>query len=202
MASNYTKLDLKAFRLRLTEGHYTNATGARRGVGKSEMTEDEKKKAYKAINEHFGDTSATAAEAQKEPAKRVAKTTAKTAAKPVAKAGAKRTAGRAKRGAKAGSTRGNKPAAEVAPAASQELADLRIGAQATRDSLAGLASASELDPGLDVKLAVQRGAKVLQHSIDRIGELLGITSEVVELPEGEALNEAPSSDGAGAEEDE
>lgn len=197
MASNYTKLDLKAFRLRLTEGHYTNATGARRGVGKSEMTEDEKKKAYKAIDEHFG-ASSTAAAAPKETAKRVAKTTTK----PVAKAGAKRAAGRAKRGAKAGSTRGNKPAAEVAPAASQELADLRIGAQATRDSLAGLASASELDPGLDVKLAVQRGAKVLQHSIDRIGELLGITSEVVELPEGEALNEAPSSDGAGAEEDE
>lgn len=61
MASNYTKLDLKKiFKTRLTDGHYTNATGARRGVGKSEMTDDEKKKSYKAIDDHFGTTPAAA----------------------------------------------------------------------------------------------------------------------------------------------
>mgnify|MGYP006327506837 CR=1 FL=1 len=37
MASNYVKLDLKTFKARITDNHYANATGARRGVGKSEM---------------------------------------------------------------------------------------------------------------------------------------------------------------------
>ena len=171
MASNYTKLDLKTFKTRLADGHYANATGARRGVGKSELTDDEKKKAYKAIDEHFGTSS--------EPAPKAAgtKRTAKAVAKTPVKA---RGAGRGKRAAKAGSTRGSKTVAEAAPAASQELADLHTGAQATRESLAGLASASELDSELDVKLAAQRGAKILQHSIDRIGELLGIAPEGVE----------------------
>lgn len=186
MASNYTKLDIKTFKTRLTEGHYANATGARRGVGKSEMNDDEKKKAYKAIDDHFGTTPAAAPKAAG--AKRVAKVTAKA----VVKTGAKRTAGRAKRTVKAGSGRGSKPATESAPAASQELADLHTGAQATREALAGLASASELDGELDVKLTAQRGAKILQHSIDRIGELLGIAPEASEPAESEPANDAPT----------
>lgn len=179
MASNYTKLDLKTFKTRLADGHYANATGARRGVGKSELTDDEKKKAYKAIDEHFGTSSEPAPKAAG--TKRTAKAAPKAPAKAVAKTPVKaRGAGRGKRAAKAGSTRGSKTVAEAAPAASQELADLHTGAQATRESLAGLASASELDSELDVKLAAQRGAKILQHSIDRIGELLGIAPEGVE----------------------
>lgn len=196
MASNYVKLDLKTFKARITDNHYANATGARRGVGKSEMTDDEKKKAYKVIDDHFG--SAPAATPKVGGSKTVAKTVAKPAAKAVAKTVAKapvkaRVAGRGKRTAKAGSARGSKTAPEGAPAASQELADLHTGAQATRESLAGLASASEIDEKLDLRLAAQRGAKILQHSIDRIGTLLGIAPEAeVQEPAEAAPSSAPA----------
>lgn len=188
MSSNYSKLDLKAFKARLTSGHYANATGARRGVGKSEMSDDEKKKAYKAIDDHFPDATKASAKA---PA--TAKRPAKASAKAVAKPAAKRGAARGKRSAKAASAKGSKTSAEGAPAASQELADLQAGAQATRESLAGLASAAELDPELDVKAHVRRGATILQHAIDRIGNLLGIPSETPDA-EPPAPADAPSGD--------
>ena len=189
MASNYSKLDLKSFKTRLTSGHYDNATGARRGVGKSEMSDDEKKKAYKAIDDHFPDAAKAAPKAPST-AKRPAKASAKAVAKPAAKRGA----ARAKRTSKTASAKGSKTSAEGAPAASQELADLQAGAQATRESLAGLASAAELDPELDVKAHVRRGATILQHAIDRIGSLLGIPPETSDAPDTEPPASAPAGD--------
>lgn len=173
MASTYSKLDLKGFKERLANKQYKDATGARRGVGKSEMSDDDKKKAHAAINAHFGVEAAPAAKAGGVKAKRG----------PAKKTAAVKTAGtktkgapRAKRAAsakKTASARGRKTAdAEGAPA-TQELADLQAGTAATRDALTGLAAAAELDPGLDVRGAVQRGASILDQSITRIGEILG-----------------------------
>jgi len=186
MASNYQKLNIKLFNERLAGNQYESVTGARRAVGKSEMTDDEKAKAYKAINKHFdvesepktgGSTKTKGAG----PAKRGAATKPTTAAKTAVKGAPKaRAAGRGKRtgGAKKTSARANKSApAEGAPAAS-ELAELHAGAQATREALIGLTAAQEIDPSLDVKGAAARGAAILQHSIDRIGALLGTAAPI------------------------
>lgn len=188
MASNYQKLNIKLFNERLAGNQYESVTGARRAVGKSEMTDDEKAKAYKAINKHFdvesepktgGSTKGATKSAG--PAKRGAATKPAAAAKTAAKGAPKaRAAGRGKRtgGAKKTSARANKSApAEGAPAAS-ELAELHAGAQATREALIGLTAAQEIDPSLDVKGAAARGAAILQHSIDRIGALLGTAAPI------------------------
>ena len=169
MASNYSKLDLKGFKERLGAKHYANATGARRGVGKSEMSEADKASAYAAINKHFNVEAApkaSAPKAKRTPAKKTA--AVKT---PATKA---RGTGRAKRTAakKTTSAKGRKGAdAEGAPAA-QELADLLAGADATRQALAGLGEAADIDGSIDVKTAARRGADILQRSIERISQIL------------------------------
>lgn len=173
MASNYSKLDLKSFKERLTAKHYKDATGARRGVGKSEMSADDKSAAYTAINRHFGveakpAKAVGAPKAKRAPAKRAA--TVKSAAKVARGAGRAKRTTTAKKGT---SARGRKAAdAEGAPAA-RELADLQAGTAATQSAMAGLAAAAELDPKLDVRAAAQHGAEILQHSIERIGKILG-----------------------------
>lgn len=169
MASNYSKLDLKGFKERLGAKHYANATGARRGVGKSEMSEPDKASAYTAINKHFNVEAApkaSAPKAKRTPAKKTA--AVKTTVTKV------RVTGRAKRTAakKTPSARGRKGAdAEGAPA-QQELADLLAGADATRQALAGLGEAADIDGSIDVKTAARRGADILQRSIERISQIL------------------------------
>lgn len=171
MASTYSKLDLKGFKERLTAKHYANATGARRGVGKSEMSDADKTSAYAAIDKHFGveakPAKTSAVTAKRQPAKRTTAAVKGATAKPKTAARAKKTS------AKKTSARGRKAADADGAPATQELADLHAGASATQAAMAGLATASELDPGLDVKASVQQGAEILQHSINRIGELLG-----------------------------
>lgn len=169
MASNYSKLDLKGFKERLSAKHYANATGARRGVGKSEMSEADKASAYTAINKHFNVEASPKASAPK--AKRVVAKKAAAVKTPATKA---RGAGRAKRGPakKTTSAKGRKGAdAEGAPA-TQELADLLAGADATRQALAGLGEAADIDGSIDVKTSARRGADILQRSIERISQIL------------------------------
>lgn len=187
MASNYSKLDLKSFKTRLGEDAYKNATGARRGVGKSEMTADEKEKAYKAINAHFGVESKPVPAPK---AKRVAKAVpAKSAATKTT-----RTAGRAKKtAAKKTAGRGRKASdSEAAPALDQhnELANLQAAADATRSAMAGLTEAAHLDATLDVKASAQQGADILKNAIARIHEIVG------ELPSSSpaTLSEPPAAD--------
>jgi len=189
MATNYVKLDMKVFKDRLGSKQYKYATGARRAVGKSEMSQADKESCYASINKHFGvsDKPAKAASVKRPAAKKTAvKATTKTPK-----------AGRGKRTAatkKGTSARGKTSDAEGAPAA-QELAELQAGAAATQAAMAGLATASELDPGLDVKAAIKQGAEILQHSIDRIGLLLGRKVAVLpEVPEPAPVSEPPPSE--------
>ena len=51
--NTYTKMTLQSFLERLKEGKYQGIAGARRAVGKSELDDEEKKKANKAIDRHF-----------------------------------------------------------------------------------------------------------------------------------------------------
>lgn len=182
MASNYSKLDLRSFKTRLGEDAYKNATGARRGVGKSEMTAEEKDAAYKAINKHFG------VESKPVPAPK-AKRVAKAAKVAPVKAATKtaRTAGRAKKtAAKKTSGRGRKASdSEAAPALDQheELANLQAAADATRSAMAGLKDAAHLDATLDVKASAQQGFAILQNAIARIHEIVGdLPAPIVEAP--------------------
>jgi len=61
----YTKMTLDGFKQKLKAGEYKDATGARRGAGKAELTEDEKAQARKAIDKHFGVESAPQAAPKK-----------------------------------------------------------------------------------------------------------------------------------------
>lgn len=163
MASNYQKMTMKIFSERLSSNHYANATGARRAVGKSDMTDDEKRKAYSSIDRHFGVepmASGTKPAAKKTVAK---KTVAKTA----------RGAGRAPRSTAKKGSRASTETDSAPGVVHQEIASLHAGASATREAMAGLSAASEFDSTIDLKMAARRGADILQYSIDRIGELLG-----------------------------
>jgi hypothetical protein len=183
MASNYQKLNTKIFNERLANKQYANATGARRAVGKSEMSEDEKRKAYASIDKHFGVAAAPAKASAAPKSKRaVAKKGATKASAAAAKTG--RGAARGKRTAakKTASARSAKSApAEGAPAL-PTLADLHAGAEATRAAMAGLGEAAGIDPSLDVKSAARKGAEILQHSIDQIGALLGHKEPAAAVP--------------------
>lgn len=207
MASNYSKLDLKSFKERLGAAHYKNATGARRGVGKSEMSDDEKSKAYKVIDTHFNVEAAPKAAAKTVAKKAVAKKTAPKAA-PAAAVKTGRGAGRGKKtAAKKTSTRGRKAAdAEGAPATSteqddhrNELANLHAGAEATRSAMTGLVQAAGIDGTIDVKAGAREGAALLQRSISRISSILGSRAIVPQLSAAPAI-EVDSIDG-GEDED-
>lgn len=94
---SYSKMTVEDFKKRLKNGDYKDATGARRGAGKADLSDAEKDQCRKAIDAHFGTktpTSTTKASPQKKPkaeSKKVAKAASgnghaksakKTAAKP------------------------------------------------------------------------------------------------------------------------
>lgn len=78
MANNYTRMDFAAFKKNLSEGKYKVAVGAKRALGKSGLTDEEKSKAGKLIASHFG------VEATPVKAPKAAKSTATKAAAPKA----------------------------------------------------------------------------------------------------------------------
>lgn len=57
----YTKMTVADFKQRLKNGDYKDATGARRGAGKADLTSDEKDQCRRAIDKHFGVDSSAAA---------------------------------------------------------------------------------------------------------------------------------------------
>lgn len=51
---SYEKVTLSVYKKRLKEGYYSNATGAKRALGRvQEMTDSDKKAAVNAANKHF-----------------------------------------------------------------------------------------------------------------------------------------------------
>lgn len=67
----YKKMTAEDFKARLKNGDYKDATGARRGVGKADLSDDEKEQCRRAIDKFFGAEPAPAA--GKKPQKKVAK---------------------------------------------------------------------------------------------------------------------------------
>jgi hypothetical protein len=62
----YTKMTVADFKKRLASGDYKDATGARRGAGKADLTGEEKDQCRRAIDKHFGvEASAPAKKAPK-----------------------------------------------------------------------------------------------------------------------------------------
>lgn len=56
---SYRKMTVEDFKLKLKNGEYQNATGARRGAGKADLSEGDKAACYRAIDAHFGTESAS-----------------------------------------------------------------------------------------------------------------------------------------------
>src|SRR5262245_9480679 len=80
----YKKMTVDDFKARLKNGDYKDATGARRGAGKADLSEEEKEQCRKAIDKHFGESTPAASASPKK-----AKQKVKAAPK---KAGAKKAA--------------------------------------------------------------------------------------------------------------
>jgi hypothetical protein len=114
------------FKALMVDGKYENKINAQRAAGRTRLPDGEKKKAFAAIEEHFGSDGSSAAAAAPKPSKKVAKKAAKKAAKkkavakpatpvatptPVAAAPASAPAGKKKAKKKAGKKKvvGRKP---------------------------------------------------------------------------------------------
>lgn len=71
--NTYVKMTLQSFLERLKEGKYQGVAGARRAVGKSELSDEEKKKANKVIDRHFSSSDEAATSSSPAPAQKVVK---------------------------------------------------------------------------------------------------------------------------------
>lgn len=78
----YTKMTVDDFKARLKNGDYKDATGARRGAGKADLTASEKEQCRKLIDKHFGVDSSSPA--PKKTAKKAKGTSKKVVAKKAA----------------------------------------------------------------------------------------------------------------------
>jgi len=94
--NNYEKRDLSAFKAKLNNDGYDSATGARRAVGKfQEWSEEDRDKARKLIDAHFGEASTAPKSKKSKAAKKVAAKPKKAAAAAAAP-GPKKVDGRSK----------------------------------------------------------------------------------------------------------
>lgn len=148
----YQKMTLADFKEKLKGGQYKDATGARRGAGKADLSKDEKEQAYKAIDKHFGDSATKKAPAKKE------KATSKRAAKKAASNGKAAHANGVSETKKAasGPGRGRKRSAEAtvssedsAALAMLHLANERIGT--ISQAIDAMKRAKEAYPDLDTE---------------------------------------------------
>ena len=155
----YTKMTVADFKKKLKDGEYETATGARRGIGKTAFSEEEKTACHRAIDKHFGEEAAP-----KKAGPTSGKKVAKAAAKPVKaiKAGAvepvaavvteptdgKKKAAVSKRGRRA-AVATSVPTNDVEAMAKLHLAKERIGT--ITQAIDAMKKAKEAYPDLDTK---------------------------------------------------
>lgn len=159
----YSKMTFADFKKKLKDGSYETATAARRGIGKADFSEDEKDKAQKLINKHFGDTP--------EPKKKAGKASKEKATK--AKAAKAEKAGKAAKPAAGGKKRGRKPKAEKI-AAQEEQAPKRRRVQEElfmtpedKEAYSMLHLAGECIGTIHQSLEAMKLAKEVSPSIDQ-----------------------------------
>jgi len=188
----FVKAGLDDFKVNLKGGKYANPTGARRAVGKlSTLSSEEKDKARKMIDAHFGEPSQPKAAAPKAPVRTPVTAAAK---KPVVQAAAAARAPRASGIAPAARKLGRPPKAKTAsmlpPPPSdlhQHTDDLSIGERIVSSSTSALTSLQNVQnaySGIDTKSAAEAYTGTLSsavHIFRRVlNDRLGIATESVE----------------------
>lgn len=173
----YSKITLSGFKSKLDSGGYGSVTGARRAIGRmTAWTEEDKNKASRMANKHFGAAPAnTPAKSAGDASK--GKKEAKKRPKKAAKAGDKKTAAakeaQPKTRAKATNGRSKKVKPEVVAEVRMKALDFTIGS--IRQLLVCMQQAKELGDGVDVVSGAQRAQDALEKTVD---EVMALTSDL------------------------
>jgi len=178
----YTKMTVADFKKKLNGGHYANPTGARRGVGKADLSDDEKAKCYKAIDKHF-DVSAAPKAAKKTAKKKAAKKAAPTPAAPKVTAEAPKN-GKKKAAKKIVKKTGKKRAArtpevDVDALAQLHLASERIGT--ISQAISAMRQAKEAYPELDTQEGATAAGAALTDIVQSVHQT--VKGEQLVIPE-------------------
>lgn len=182
---SYVKGSFDTFKSSLREGKYANATGARRAVGKlAGLSAEEKEKARKLIDHHFGESSSAAPKAK--PAAKETKKSAAPARQP-------RTASAAPAAKKPGrQPRTTKPSTIIPPAspaaAGAALDELAIGERVVNSATSAINALQQASQsfGVDNQSAVREYSITLGKAVkifrNVVNQHVGTDAEVTAGP--------------------
>ncbi len=169
----YEKATLATFKTKLQADGYKNLAGAKKSIGKSSFSDEDKAKALKLAEKHFGETPAKPA-AKKSATKKTVATKAPKAAKAAAtKAPAKPKATKSKTTkAKAGKGAVTAKVSEGTTSAVERITTINYAAGTVQHMLAGMQQARDLGaPESEVAVGAQQAQRAL---LVCVGEVLSV----------------------------
>lgn len=197
--AGYEKSTFADFKERLSAGHYNSITGARRGIGKMNLSKDENERAQVLANKHFGASGSPEASKPKA-AKKAAKSPKVKAAKAAkavkAKASKAAKAPKAKEPKQPRQKRGRKaePHAQLSPMADQTI---RIGT--IQQALKAMQDAKSLGaPTSEVAEGARKAQMALVGIVNELCPRGEMQPTAEDLRQAEALGKAAKAAGVNA----